>query len=594
MKALGMYMRELFFASPVKFVVNLLLMIVLGMLEGIGILMIIPLLMVAGIVPGMQVGNGLAAWLSELLQKMETSLNLPVVLTIYVGVIFTYSWLQRSQTMLNFNMQQSFNVLLSVRLFKAVAFAEWQLMLARTKSDITHILITELMRVHAGINYFLQIIAMALTTLIHMTLAFFIAPALTCWAVGGAFIVFLFLQSFIKKARRMGQRISRLNRNLLFTLTEHLSGLKDVKSYGMEAVQIRSFSKTRDMLRQNAMRLNTIQTRADMLYKVGAAVFISLFLFSAIEIFKVNPREFIVIAAIAARLWPRVSAMQMNLQNLNSMFPAFRAVKELEIQCFAAQEHMPGDGSVGRMKLEGGVEFRNVSYRYETARSNFAIEGANFMISAGKTTALVGVSGSGKSTLVDLLTGLLIPVEGEILIDGEPLTENLRKWRNSLGYVPQDPFVLNASIRENLLWACPGASAEEIWEALRLASVDTFIGSLPKGLDTIVGDRGICLSGGERQRIVLAKALLRRPSVLILDEATSSLDAENEKRIQQAMENLQGKMTIVVIAHRVSTIRNADRILVLEQGRIIEQGNYRSLMEKEDSRFCALACSYTG
>lgn len=149
---------------------------------------------------------------------------------------------------------------------------------------------------------------------------------------------------------------------------------------------------------------------------------------------------------------------------------------------------------------------------------------------------------------------------------------------------------MNATIRENLLWACPDATEEGMWEALRLASIESFVKSLPDGLDTVVGDRGVRLSGGERQRVALARALLRKPSVLILDEATSSLDTENEKRIQQAIESLQGKLTMVVIAHRISTIRNAESILVLEQGRIVERGNYQSLMRKKDSRFYALAC----
>lgn len=236
------------------------------------------------------------------------------------------------------------------------------------------------------------------------------------------------------------------------------------------------------------------------------------------------------------------------------------------------------------------MEFRDVSFYYDSTRANYAVEEANFFLPAGTTTAFVGVSGSGKSTLVDLLMGLITPKRGYILIDGEPLLENLRPWRNSIGYVPQDAFLFNASIRENLLWACPDASEEGMWEALRLAAVYSFVISLPDGLDTVVGDRGVRLSGGERQRIVLARALLRKPSVLILDEATSSLDSENEKRIQQAIESLQGKLTIVIIAHRISTIRNADRILVLEQGRVVEQGNYQSLMKNRDSRFYDLAC----
>jgi ATP-binding cassette subfamily C protein len=273
------------------------------------------------------------------------------------------------------------------------------------------------------------------------------------------------------------------------------------------------------------------------------------------------------------------------------VLPAFQKVKEMEEECNAARENLP-ETEAGRIELKRGVEFRNVSFHYDSDRAGYAVKDVDFVLPAGTTTAFVGVSGAGKSTLVDLLIGLLTPQKGAVLIDGAPLSENLRSWRNSIGYVPQDALLFNASIRKNLLWICPEASEEEMWEALRLAAVDSFVGSLPGGLDTVVGDRGVRLSGGERQRIVLARALLRKPSVLILDEATSSLDSENEKRIQQAVENLQGQMTIVVIAHRISTIRNADRIIVLEQGQIAETGDYVSLIKK-GGRFQTLASLFT-
>jgi len=428
--------------------------------------------------------------------------------------------------------------------------------------------------------------------MIQIILALVIAPGLTCWVLAGAALLFVFLQPFIKESRKMGQAISDLSRNLFFNLTEHLNGIKDVKSHGIESAQIQNFIKTCNLLKQNSLRLNRMQTRTDMLYQVGATVFISLFLFSAIEIFKLNPQQFIVISVISARLWPKLSSIQMGLQNINMTLPAFQSANELEQQCLMAREELLEDGSFVRMKLNHGIEVRDVSFYYDSTIENCAVEEVDFVISAGTTTAFVGVSGSGKSTLVDLLMGLLTPVKGDILIDGAPLSENLLNWRNSIGYVSQDPFLLHASIRDNLLWVCPTATEEGMWEALQLASVGSFVRGLPDGLDTVVGDRGVRLSGGERQRIVLARALLRKPSVLILDEATSSLDTENERRIQRAIENLRGKLTIVLIAHRISTIRNADRILVLEQGRIVEQGNYQSLMGKQDSRFYALAGSY--
>ena len=589
MGMLLVYIRELYYLSPIKFLVNVLLMVMLGMLEGIGVLMIIPLLIVVGIIPGMQAASGLTSWLNHFFQNIGVTLSLPLVLLVYTGIIFGQSWLQRYQSVLNYNIQQSFSVFLSVRLFRAVIYAEWQLFISKKKSDITHVIITELIRVYGGVNIFLQMISASMITLIQIVIALIIAPGLTCLVLVSAFILFISLQNFVKKSRMMGQELSDLNRNLLSDLTEHLNGIKEIKSYGVESSQIQNFIKTRNMMMKNLANYNKIQTWVGMLYKVGAAVFISFFLFSAIEIFKLNVQEFIIISVISARLWPRFSSLQMGLQNINSLIPAFQAAKELENQCLAARENLPEDGGNTRMELRRRVEFRGVSFCYDLARAGYAVEEASFILPVATTTAIVGVSGSGKSTLVDLLIGLLTPQRGEILVDGQPLLENLRSWRSSIGYVPQDAFLLNTSIRENLLWACPGAADEGMWEALRLASVESFVKSLPDGLDTVVGDRGVRLSGGERQRIVLARALLRKPSVLILDEATSSLDSENEKRIQQAIESLRGKLTIVVIAHRISTIRNADRILVLEQGRIVEQGNYQSLMVNKDSRFHSLA-----
>jgi ATP-binding cassette subfamily C protein len=160
--------------------------------------------------------------------------------------------------------------------------------------------------------------------------------------------------------------------------------------------------------------------------------------------------------------------------------------------------------------------------------------------------------------------------------------------RRSISYVPQDPFLFNASIRENLLMVAPDASEEQIWEALEFAAAAEFVAKLPQGLETLIGDRGVRLSGGERQRLVLARAILRKPSILVLDEATSALDAENEAKIQQAIDRLSGMMTIIVIAHRLSTIRNSDQVIVLDQGQIIQQGEFGQLAKEKRGLFSHL------
>jgi ATP-binding cassette subfamily C protein len=228
------------------------------------------------------------------------------------------------------------------------------------------------------------------------------------------------------------------------------------------------------------------------------------------------------------------------------------------------------------------IECKHVSFRYNQNLATWALANINLKLKKNATIAIVGQSGAGKTTLVDMMMGLLQPELGSVLINGEPLTErNLFNYRASISYVAQEPFLFHASIRENLQMVCPDASEKDLWEALSFAAADHFVRKSPNGLDTIIGDRGIKLSGGERQRLVLARAILRKPSILVLDEATSALDSENERKIQKAIHQLKGKMTIIVIAHRLSTIRNADQVIVLDEGKLIQEGGYQQLAESK-------------
>jgi ATP-binding cassette subfamily C protein len=209
------------------------------------------------------------------------------------------------------------------------------------------------------------------------------------------------------------------------------------------------------------------------------------------------------------------------------------------------------------------------------------LENLSLSIAAGRITAIVGSSGAGKSTIADLVNGLLSPREGRVMIDSHELTPlAARSWRRHVGYVAQDTVLFHDTVRANLLWAQPRAAEEEIREALSLAAAE-FVFDLPQGLDTTVGDRGMLLSHGQRQRIALARALLRKPVLLILDEATSSLDLDNEKRILDAIERLQGRITVLLIAHRISAIQRAHLIYLVENGAVAESGNWESLCHSQ-------------
>jgi ATP-binding cassette subfamily C protein len=212
---------------------------------------------------------------------------------------------------------------------------------------------------------------------------------------------------------------------------------------------------------------------------------------------------------------------------------------------------------------------------------DYVLRGIDLDIEAGRLTALVGPSGAGKSTIADLANGLLLPMRGELLLDGVPLgAAQMQQWRRQIGYVGQDTVLFHKSVRENLLWARPDASEAELREALRAASAG-FVYDLPGGLESIAGDRGILLSSGQRQRISLARALLRKPTLLILDEATNALDVENEARVldalREAVQERKGGLTVLMIAHRASAIRRADRIIELTDGRVERTGTWDEL-----------------
>jgi subfamily B ATP-binding cassette protein MsbA len=259
---------------------------------------------------------------------------------------------------------------------------------------------------------------------------------------------------------------------------------------------------------------------------------------------------------------------------LTEAFAGLDRIRELRDMATEDQE----DSSRDEVQvLRGDVRFDNVWFEYETDIP--VLKGISFDAAEGTTTALVGSSGSGKSTMISLIMAFAQPQKGRILVDGKELSSlKLREYRRNLGVVLQDNFLFDGTVKENISFTKPGATDEEVKEVARIANADEFISKFPQQYDTIVGERGVKLSGGQRQRVAIARAILADPRILILDEATSSLDSESEQMIQEGLRRLRSGRTTFVIAHRLSTITSADQILVLEHGEIVERGNHRQLM----------------
>lgn len=393
---------------------------------------------------------------------------------------------------------------------------------------------------------------------------------------------------FYKKARILGGKTSKLAQDYLSGITDHFNGIKDIKSNTLEASRLDWLQSITEKMSNEQMEYMRIRSNSQLFYKVSMAILIAFFILLSVSIFKAQPTQLLLIILIFSRLWPRFMTIQSNLEQLAASIPAFKSLWELQGECNEAIEmqDIHQQKHIKPICIEQGIECKGIYFRYNKKEHLYALQNINVKIPINSMTAIVGHSGAGKSTLIDVLMGLIQPEKGQVLIDGTPLTsENLLSLRRAISYVPQDPFLFNASIRENLLMIEPNASEEQIWTALDFAAAAEFVRMLPKGLDTLIGDRGVRLSGGERQRLVLARAILRQPSILVLDEATSALDTENEVKIQSAIERLKGTMTIVVIAHRLSTIRNADQVIVLGKGEIVQKGEFNQLAKERKGVF---------
>lgn len=588
MKATFILLKKLQAVAGSGVYLHVLFMLLVSCIEGIGIFLIIPLLSIIGAF-NMDVDSiPLLSTAMESLQKSNMPLNLPVVLGIYVILVGGQALLQRNQTILSEKILQQYIKHLRVETHKSLLRAKWNFFLKKRNSDFNQMLTTELNRVSDGIDMFLRLTSAVVFTIIQIGFALWLSVELTTIIIVSGLLLSLLSRRFIRKSAKLGYESSALFKSYFAGLNDHFSGMKDVKSNMLEQSHIGWFTSLCDKIENNYVRFYRVYANSQLLYRLSSVVLIAVFVYFSITTLHVAAEQLLLIVLIFTRLWPRFITIQSSMERIVSKLSAFEALTNLQIESDAAREvdEQQDDVVIVPIQMKESMACSNVYYSYDGNQSEYALKDINLRIPVNHMTAIVGKSGAGKSTLVDMLMGLIQPDKGQVLIDGAELSaEQLYALRSAIGYVAQDPFLFHGSLRENLSLVVADATESEMWEALRFSASDDFVRKLPQGLDTIIGDRGIRLSGGERQRIVLARAILRKPSILVLDEATSALDSENEVKIKEALERLKGTMTIIVIAHRLSTIRNADQVIVLENGEIVQQGGYAQLATETRGTF---------
>lgn len=394
---------------------------------------------------------------------------------------------------------------------------------------------------------------------------------------GVAIIIFFTLPLlFVNKlAFKFGLRNIESGNNLLSSIQECFSGVKLIIGYGNQ-----NWAKDRLITSFNKMVKVTMPYQVLEATVTSAYQAIGLLLviisFGVFVKAGVNAAEMAALMLSFFKMIPILSqAIGANI-SLSSFLPSYDQLERLKLRALELRE---SKGSIQFLELKQNIELRNIIFNYKDR--NRTINDVSIKINKGKITAIVGSSGSGKSTLLDLLLSIEIPQNGVIFVDEIPLVEyDLNSFRSRIGYVPQEPYLFQTTIRENLKWFNPIANDVDIHVACMTANAIDFINELPLGLDTVVGERGLKLSGGQRQRIALARALLRKPQLLVMDEATSALDSESEILIQNAIDLISKNTTILVVAHRLSTITKADMVYVMDQGQIVECGQFYELANK--------------
>lgn len=549
---------------------QLALVVALAMLgaltEGIGFVLLVPLL---ALVMGEGAHGGGFSPVSQWLAASGWQPSLGMLLAGFAALVTLRALADYVRTMASMRLSIRIVDGLRTRAFAALLAADWRTLSRMRQSENRAMLISEIDRTAIAIDQLGALVRIAIGLIAIGLAALAISPLVALVGAMAGVVVFVLYGGLRRRARSLGEALSAQYRGLHGLLEENLDALRAIKSFGTEqAAQTRVLEGFRS-LREVRVRFTADTLLARSLLQVGGAIVVALCVWLALERWQVPAIVILPLVALFARALPQFGALLDCWQVLAHAAPAVVAAERLIRETEAAAEQRPGQvADVPRLTHTIRLEGVSLAHREGIA----TLANVSLGIAAGETVALVGPSGAGKSTLADILGGLIAPDSGQVLIDGVPLDPARRHgWRRQVAYVDQSPVLFHGSVRDNLRWADPQASDARLAGVLEMAAAG-FVHELPGGLDCPLGERGRQLSGGERQRIVLARALLRDPALLILDEATSALDSAADEAVGQAIAGLAGQRTILIIGHRGALTDIAGRVVTLKAGQVVSDG----------------------
>lgn len=553
----------------------LLAMILAGASEGFGLALFVPIIEIMN--GDSADAGGPASWIINGIDAIGLPRSVPLLLTGAVFMIISGFALTYLQVYLLARAKNYFVNRLRQRLFCALFKSEWHHLSAQVHGDVVNNILVESMRYGHSLVSEIKALALIAMIVIYLVIGALLSLEMTITVLFlGSFVV-LVISPLIKRAKILGVRTHESNRDFGVLLVEALRGAKLIRVTASEDEVGRRFQKINDDLCHHVFASENNSEFIHFLAQALPVIALGLTMGVAYVNFDVRASVIVVFLMIVARLAPRLTQLQQTYDQYVLRSPTMPSIDRMIEKAEESSEELTM-GLHPFTQLKTDIVFESASFRFPNASEN-ALNDIDLRIGRREMVALVGSSGAGKSTLVDMLAGLRRPTSGRIRIDGQDFLDiDIYSWRRRIGYVTQDITLFNDTLRNNLSFVYPEAKDAELWNALRMAHLDDVVRSMADGLDTLLGENGVRLSGGQRQRLALARALVGSPEILLLDEATSALDSEAEQAIQAAIDDIAKQLTVLIVSHRLSTVRNADRIYVIEDGEIVESGTYGALV----------------
>ncbi len=561
--------RAFFRRQPFKLTAAVALLLISGLLEGVGLLTLLPVL---DLILGEQESqHEISLWLKEVFQAIGMPITLGWLLGAVVIMITAKSLLQFCSTFYVMNITVRLIKELRLRMIRALMQARWRFFTREPTGKLMNSIVMQAQEGAYVADSMMTLTSMSIQTSIYLATALLVSWQLTLAGLVAGITIMVMLRGLVQMTRRQSVVSVDLYQTYTSRIIDWLHGYKPLKAMGLEERVVPLLEGETDALMAIQRRLNFAAQALKNASEPITAVFIAVGILIAFQYLEVTTPTLLVMVALFSRAVGRANAIQKSFRRLAAQeapYLAFhRKLEEIERQ---QEEAGGGEGpdSASEISFASEIAYRKVHYSYDRSK---VLDDVSFAIEAGKITAIIGPSGAGKSTILDLLTGLLTPDSGEILVDGTDLARlNKRKWRHQIGYVPQETSLLHTTIARNLTLDDPEIGEAAVEEALRTAGALEFVQSMPDGVDTMVGERGLQISGGQRQRLAIARALVHKPRLLLLDEATSALDSQTEEDICATLRGLLPGVTVVAISHRPAFEQIADVVYRVRDGKILQ------------------------